>query len=96
MAEEILYIFEAPKLELGEDSFIKIPDMSKLEAFDAKKSKGIKFNKGNQGYAKIEPGPDPYSIEWIKEQRLQGPAEMDLGLPAVVAAISIASLVFLR
>mmetsp|Transcript_38298 Transcript_38298/g.88342 ORF Transcript_38298/g.88342 Transcript_38298/m.88342 type:complete len:212 (+) Transcript_38298:94-729(+) len=74
VAAEILYIFTAPKLELGKDSFIGIPDMTQIDSWDAKKSYKLASTlpKG-QDYAKMEKGPDKYSLEWVKDQRIVYP-----------------------
>ena len=131
VAAEILYIFTAPKLELGKDSFIgytaidasaiftshdahqsrrgyaakppptspptpltnpyppdataasaaapadravSIPDMTQIDSWDAKKSYKLASTlpKG-QDYAKMENGPDKYSLEWVKDQRIVYP-----------------------
>lgn len=94
VAAEILYIFEAPQLELGADMKVSIPDLSslKMDAYGTRKSRKAKGNQ--REYAVLEPGPEKYSIEWVKEQRLEGPAPLDPTLPLVAAALSAASLAF--
>lgn len=46
---------QAPRIELDEGSFLRIPDLSKLDAYNKKQQKkGLQGNGG--GYATIEPG----------------------------------------
>jgi hypothetical protein len=46
---------QAPRIELDADSFVRIPDLSKLDAYNKKQQKkGLKGDSG--GYATIAPG----------------------------------------
>jgi len=87
VSQEILYIFEAPKLELEKESFVEIPDLSKLEAKTQKSGRQAE-------YAKIEPGLEKYSVEWLQleQTRFKKPAPVDPAPPLIAAAFGLVSL----
>jgi hypothetical protein len=92
VSQEILYIFEAPRLEIDPNELMQfdLEGLSGLEGFGQKKSLAMASATGkNGGYAKIEPGPDKYSLEWVKEQRLENPPPMDPSPLVAAAGLSV-------
>jgi len=58
LADNVLYIFQAPELKLGEENFMKIP---KLEEVDT-------WGRPRRQLEEKDPEPEKYSIEWYLER----------------------------
>ncbi|KAA8492011.1 hypothetical protein FVE85_8493 [Porphyridium purpureum] len=71
VADELLYILQAPKLLLDETSLIQIGELSEeLHNKPKAKSKMSRgYGTGKAAYAVMEKGPEKYSVEWFLAQR---------------------------
>ena len=83
IAGNSLYIMQAPELKLGEENFMKIPDIEKSDDWGRRRT--VQQEK--------DPPPEKYSIEWYEQQAelsrkraLQPEAEQPL-LPLVAAVV---------
>lgn len=97
VSQEILFVYEAPRLELNREDMMQfdLESLSGLDGFGQKQSLKMANALGRGGgYAKIEPGPDKYSLEWVQEQRLEGPAPIDFAQLVFATALTALSLMF--
>ena len=69
VAPEILYIYQAPKLKLSDDDYVKFPDMSDMEAFDSRYvwQGGEYVPPGSR--VRRDEGPEEGTLEWIEQNR---------------------------
>ena len=58
IAGNSLYIMQAPELKLGEENFMKIPDIEKSDDWGRRRT--VQQEK--------DPPPEKYSIEWYEQQ----------------------------
>lgn len=95
VAAEIRYIFEAPKLEMDPDNLVKIPDLSDLDEWSYKQS--MKQASPMKGRPKdYKKPPKKHSLEWVKEQRNEPPAETDPLFAFFTLALAMGSFLIFR
>lgn len=96
VAEEILYILSAPRLELDASNFVSIPTLDGWEETRPKRRayRGVKM-------ADVEKAPEPYTLEWYMTKQAPPPQPADgggdtmllLGVAAGLAAMAAAAVI---
>ena len=89
VAPEILYIYQAPKLKLSDDDYVKFPDMRDMEAFDSRNvwQGGEYVPPGSR--PRRDEGPEEGTLEWIEQNYV--PIKEDISLDWRGGAVLIAA-----
>eukprot|EP00617_Octactis_speculum_P019123 CAMPEP_0185762514 /NCGR_PEP_ID=MMETSP1174-20130828/21477_1 /TAXON_ID=35687 /ORGANISM="Dictyocha speculum, Strain CCMP1381" /LENGTH=237 /DNA_ID=CAMNT_0028444219 /DNA_START=494 /DNA_END=1207 /DNA_ORIENTATION=+ len=96
VAGEIRYIFEAPKLEMDPDNMVKIPDLSRLDDWDSKRDMRFATQTTGGPVREFKKPPKKHSLEWVKEQRNEPPAEIDPVQFCLLLSLAVGSIFLFR
>ncbi|GAB0491717.1 hypothetical protein MMPV_002972 [Pyropia vietnamensis] len=96
VAEEILYILSAPRLELDASNFVSIPTLDGWEETRPKRRAYRDVKTAN-----VEKAPEPYTLEWYMSKQAPPPQPADgggdkillLGVAAGLAAMAAAAVI---
>jgi len=93
LADELLYILMAPRLQLGDQDVVMFDLDRKEEELRSsaaeRRRKRYRVAKGGAGYASMEKEPEKYSLEWYMKK----PKEKEIGNEPNIMAITLAVVV---